>query len=82
MQKKNESCERSDCPERRRDIAMMTESIIGKYNTTLGKVIVVSPHKEYQVGDTISTNEGEFRIRRIIPRTQPTEPIQFSFVVD
>lgn len=61
---------------------MMKEIIIGKYDTTLGKIIIVSPNKEYRVGDMILTNEGEFRIKRVIPQTRPTERVQFSFVVD
>lgn len=68
--------------ERRRVVAMISETIIGRYDTTFGKIIVVSTDKVYKVGDTIETDKGEFRIRKVIPQTRPAERSQFSFVVD
>ena len=58
----------------------MSEIILRKFNTTFGEVIIVSPDKEYKVGDIISTNEEEFCIRQIIPQTRPKEELQVSFV--
>ena len=58
----------------------MSEIILGQFNTTFGEVIIVSPDKEYKVGDIISTNEGEFCIRQIIPQIRPKEELQVSFV--
>lgn len=61
---------------------MMMETIIDKFDTAFGKVIIVSTDREYKVGDKIRTEEGDYRIRQIIPSTRPTEQNRFSFVID
>ena len=63
-------------------MTMMMENIIDRYETTFGKVIVVSTRKQYQVGDQISTEEGLFRIKQVITPTRPTEKDICSFVID
>lgn len=62
-------------------MAMMMENIIEKYETSFGKVIVISTDNLYRVGEQISTEEGTFLIKQIIMPTTPSEIPKCSFVV-
>lgn len=61
---------------------MKLESIIDRYNTTFGMVIILSTEHAYRTGDLIFTNEGEFKVKQVIMPTRPAEENLVSFVVD
>lgn len=61
---------------------MMQETILDKYNTTFGTVIVISTKHPYRIGDSIRTNDGNYQIKQVIMPTRPVEKDVVSFVVD
>lgn len=61
---------------------MMTENIIDRYETVFGKAIVLSSEHLYRVGDQILTQDGIYRIKRIILPTRPSETNLCSFIVE